>query len=107
MLVEAAEEADPVADPLLRVGKVDVAGGTVGGQGLDRIRAGVGHVLEEERGAAAVVEADEVTGVVRRLDALGLVRLHELDGTGHGATPTPTQVSFIEIEWIPVSPSLR
>ena len=45
---------------------------------------GVGHVLEQQRRAAAVVEADEVAGVVRGLHALRLVRLHELDGSGRG-----------------------
>ncbi len=65
-------------------------GRAVGGQRLDRVRAGVGHVLEEQRRAPAVVEADQVAAVVRGLHALHLVGLDELaEVVGRDADPDP------------------
>jgi hypothetical protein len=106
VLGEAAEEADAVADPLFGVGEVDVAGGAARGDRLAGVGAGVGEVLENQGGASAHQQADEVAGVVGGLHALDAVGLGELAVVGEieaGADP----VSSMQLGWMPVSPRVR
>src|SRR5579859_98022 len=76
-LVEAAEQADALADAPLNIGQVKIAGAGEGGDRLQGIGAGGDHILQEQRPAPAIVIADQIAGGVASRHDLFVIGLDE------------------------------